>query len=203
MIALAVLLTVIGGLAFFMAGRSMRPRAAQPLPLPLPPPPQPLAPPPPPPPPPGPDPAIANLHHQLSLLDQRRTAAEAESVQLRAALLVNMRGRLTTPLSDPAGPHYLQQVTDELTRNPGVAALVVADDLGLLVAGSSARADELAALGGFLAGAGDRARNLAALGPVARVMVEDVRGATASVTPLPGTALVAVAVQEPPEGLRP
>lgn len=200
MIGLAVLLSVIGGLAFFMAGRAMRPRASQPLPAPPPPPPPP---PPRPLPPPGPDPAVAMLNHQVSVLDQRRATAEAETAQLRTALVAQQRGRLTTPTSDPAGPHYLQQVTAELHRNPGVAAIVVADDLGLLVAGNSVRGDELAALGGFLAGAGDRARSLADLGPVARVMVEDIRGTTASVTHLPGTALVAVAVQEPPEGPRP
>ncbi|MEZ4399325.1 MAG: hypothetical protein R3B06_04860 [Kofleriaceae bacterium] len=193
MIGLAVAMSVVGALAFFMAGRATRPAAVE------------AAPPPPPtaaPPPPGPDPAVAALTHQVQLMDQRRAAAEAEAAHLRAALIVNMRGRLTMPVADPTAPHYLQRVTDELTLNPGLAALVVADDLGLLVAGSAARGDELAALGGFLAGAGDRARSLAALGPVARVMVEDIRGATASVTPLPGTALVAVAVQEPPEGPR-
>jgi predicted regulator of Ras-like GTPase activity (Roadblock/LC7/MglB family) len=126
-----------------------------------------------------------------------RARLEAAAHELHALRLLAGRGRLTLPPLDADALPALQHFTEQAGKSPGMTSLVVADDLGLLVAGTSPRADELAALGGFLVGAGDRVRNLAALGPLARVMVEDTRGATASVTPLPGTDLVAVAVQEP------
>lgn len=190
MIAVAAILTAIGALAFFMAGRAFGRRAPSAAPAAT------LSPPAPPPlpvPPPAPPLPIGPTSAELEL----RARLEAAGHELHALRLIAGRGRLTLPQLDADALPALQRFTEQAGQSPGVTSLVVADDLGLLVAGTSPRADELAALGGFLVGAGDRVRNLAALGPLARVMVEDVRGATASVTPLPGTDLVAVAVQEP------
>lgn len=194
MIAVAAILTAIGALAFFMAGRAFGRRAASAspeVPLRSPPMPAPM-PAPPPAPPPAPLP-VGPTSAELEL----RARLEAAGHELHTLRLLAARGRLPLPQLDADALPALQRFTEQAGKSPGVTSLVVADDLGLLVAGTSPRADELAALGGFLVGAGDRVRNLAALGPLARVMVEDVRGATASVTPLPGTDLVAVAVQEP------
>jgi predicted regulator of Ras-like GTPase activity (Roadblock/LC7/MglB family) len=189
-IAVAALLTAIGALAFFMAGRAFgrrAPLASSDAPVAV------AAAPPLPPPPPAPSLPVGPTAAELEL----RARLEAAAHELHALRLLAGRGRLTLPPLDADALPALQHFTEQAGKSPGMTSLVVADDLGLLVAGTSPRADELAALGGFLVGAGDRVRNLAALGPLARVMVEDTRGATASVTPLPGTDLVAVAVQEP------
>jgi predicted regulator of Ras-like GTPase activity (Roadblock/LC7/MglB family) len=95
---------------------------------------------------------------------------------------------LATPALDqplPASPgDALQALVEDLTRRPEVQAAVVADELGLVVAASGERGDELAAAGVMIAHAGTRAEKLLTAAKVRRISVEDDRDLTITVCPL-------------------
>jgi hypothetical protein len=86
----------------------------------------------------------------------------------------------------------LQQVIDRVARLPGVRAVALADDLGLLVAGAGDHGTALAAYGGFLAGVGTRAREHLPLTGLKRCAVEDENSTTICVSPLRGAPLMLV-----------
>jgi len=81
---------------------------------------------------------------------------------------------------------------EDVSRTPGVTSAVIADDLGLLVAGSGDHAVAMAAVGGYLAGVGARTRDLVGMTETTRIVVEDDAGLAIAATPLPGSTLIAV-----------
>jgi hypothetical protein len=79
-------------------------------------------------------------------------------------------------------------------RMPRAAGGVIADDLGLLVAGDHQSGVALAAVGGYLHGVGNRMREFLGFNPAARILVEDDAGNSVTATPMPGASAQLVAV---------
>lgn len=120
----------------------------------------------------------------------------AQTRVLRAPPAANRHeDSVATLLSGGLGAAGPDELLRRISADAGVHSAVVSDELGLLVAGSGERAEELAALGGFLAGVGDRARQLGGLGTPTRVVIEDDRHTTLTAIHVPGAPLVAVTVR--------
>lgn len=183
-----VLLSLAGAAAFFLAGAlATRPRAAAP--------------------------AVARelaalrSAHAVALDDRHRLGDEV--IRLTAAVraaaeLAADNARLRAAAADGAAALAatmsrggLEGLVRHLAADPRVAAAVVSDELGLLVAGAGDGAEEMAAAGGYLAGVGDRTGALTHLGAASRIVVEDDRGATVTATRLPGAPLVAITMTRP------
>jgi|GEM_PF-3142957 len=136
---------------------------------------------------------IVELERELANVTHRAAAAQLGVRQVAGA------AALAATMSRTG----LEGLVRQLRADPQVAAAVVSDELGLLVAGTGAGAEEMAAAGGYLAGVGDRTRMLTHLGAAARIVVEDEDGATVTATRLPGGPLVAITVTRPrPPALR-
>ena len=159
--------------------------------------------------PPTDDHAMRNV--ELELL--RRRVAEAEDLRVENERLRVQLAQAKTAVRNappPAGParhrvprasgrlptqpalEALDGILAQLRSDPHVASAVISDETGLLVAGSGAGAEIMAALGGYLAGVGARAEGLLHLEPAMRVTVEDDHGKVLTAMRLPGAPLVAV-----------
>ncbi len=136
------------------------------------------------------------------------TALRTRTAELEGELATVSRRAAATQLGVRQGPGAaalaatmsrggLEGLVRHLASDPQVSAAVVSDELGLLVAGTGAGAEEMAAAGGYLAGVGDRTRALTHLGAAARIVVEDEDGATVTATRLPGAPLVAITMTRP------
>jgi predicted regulator of Ras-like GTPase activity (Roadblock/LC7/MglB family) len=98
------------------------------------------------------------------------------------------------PRRAPTAPSALDSLLVELQQGPGVTGGVIADDLGLLVAGDHQTGVTLAAVGGYLHGVGNRMREFLGFGPATRILVEDDTGSSVTATPMPGASAQLVAV---------
>jgi predicted regulator of Ras-like GTPase activity (Roadblock/LC7/MglB family) len=94
----------------------------------------------------------------------------------------------------PTAPSALDALLVELSSGPGVTGAVIADDLGLLVAGDHGSGVTLAAVGGYLHGVGMRMREFLGIGATARILVEDETGNSVTAMPMPGATAQLVAV---------
>jgi predicted regulator of Ras-like GTPase activity (Roadblock/LC7/MglB family) len=122
---------------------------------------------------------------------------------LRAQAFVSAppRPRSPTPMLSTTG-RALQTIVDTETRLGRAKSAVIADELGLLVAASSATNeynDALAALGAYLADVGSKTRDILPLRKLRQVIVCDDHNVILTVRPLPtedpGLALVTLAVE--------
>jgi len=99
-----------------------------------------------------------------------------------------------TPRRAATEPTALEALLADVGSGPGVTGAVIADDLGLLVAGSASTGVALAAVGGYLVGVGARMREFLGFQPAARILVEDEAGNSVTATPMPGASAQLVAV---------
>lgn len=80
------------------------------------------------------------------------------------------------PLADTrASGDVLRKILAQETRNGGMAGAVIADDLGLVVAGQGELCEVLAAYGAALAGAGAKTRELLPFEQLRKLTVQDDR----------------------------
>jgi hypothetical protein len=139
----------------------------------------------------------------------RITAASAEQLATRVAELERevdflrheqMTARVARPVPATVqrragtAPSALDALVVDLKSGPGVTGAVIADDLGLLVAGEAKTGVALAAVGGYLVGVGARMREFLGFQPAARILVEDDAGNSVTATPMPGASAQLVAV---------
>jgi predicted regulator of Ras-like GTPase activity (Roadblock/LC7/MglB family) len=139
----------------------------------------------------------------------RTAAAGAEALKARVAELERevdflrheqLTARVSRPVPArvprraPTAPSALEALLTELQSGPGVTGGVIADDLGLLVAGDHQSGVALAAVGGYLHGVGNRMREFLGFNPAARILVEDDAGNSVTATPMPGASAQLVAV---------
>lgn len=82
-----------------------------------------------------------------------------------------------------ASGDVLRELLERETRQGGVAAAVIADTLGLVVAGQGELCEALAAYGAVLAGVGDKTREALAFNQVHKLTVQDER-TTLTVRPI-------------------
>jgi predicted regulator of Ras-like GTPase activity (Roadblock/LC7/MglB family) len=136
-------------------------------------------------------------------LATRAAALEGELAKARRALQaapaappVRAVARQTARLSTSPALGTLDAIIAELRADPRIAAAVISDELGLLVAGGGEGAETMAALGGYLAGVGARAQGLLKLDAMSRIIVEDDHGKVLTATRLAGAPLVAVTVSK-------
>jgi predicted regulator of Ras-like GTPase activity (Roadblock/LC7/MglB family) len=137
---------------------------------------------------------------QCDSLSSRISELEAELQIARASAFAAAPAPAARPPAPPrlravpetSTEQSLQQVIDRVARLPGVRAVALADDLGLLVAGAGDHGTALAAYGGFLAGVGVRAREHLPLGGLRRCAIEDENATTICVSPLRGAPLMLV-----------
>ena len=130
-------------------------------------------------------------------LRHRVTELEREVDFLRHEQLTARTGRPVPPhVHRRAGtaPSALEALLQDLGTGPGVTGAVIADDLGLLVAGSAQTGVALAAVGGYLVGVGARMREFLGFQAAARILVEDEDGNSVTATPMPGASAQLVAV---------
>ncbi|HTJ44437.1 MAG TPA: hypothetical protein VL463_20175 [Kofleriaceae bacterium] len=125
---------------------------------------------------------------ESELAKARRAAPPSPPNPASSARSARPTARLpTSPALDT-----LDALVSELRRDPKVAAAVISDEIGLLVAGGGDGAETMAALGGYLAGVGVRAQGLLHLDAASRIIVEDDHGKILTATRLAGAPLVAV-----------
>jgi predicted regulator of Ras-like GTPase activity (Roadblock/LC7/MglB family) len=78
----------------------------------------------------------------------------------------------------------LRGILDRETRHRDVAGAVIADDLGLVVAGKGALCDVLAAYGAVLAGIGEKTREVLPLRELRKLVIQDAADMTLTVRPI-------------------
>lgn len=135
---------------------------------------------------------------ELATLNEQMRALRAQAFIAKPA---PTRTKTLSPTLSATG-RALQTIVDTETRSGRAKTAVIADELGLLVAASSASSeynDALAALGAYLADVGSKTRDILPLHKLRQVVVSDDHDLTLTVRPLatddPGLALVTLAVQ--------
>jgi predicted regulator of Ras-like GTPase activity (Roadblock/LC7/MglB family) len=83
-----------------------------------------------------------------------------------------------------SGGKALQALVEDLATRGAIRAVVIADELGLVVAAAGEQADEMAAAGVVIARAGAQARQLLPVGKLRRIVVEDEDDVALTVRPL-------------------
>jgi hypothetical protein len=135
------------------------------------------------------------LTRRVGVLEQELQAARAQAFAAAPAP-APAEARPAVPrlrsVPEASTEKSLQQVIDRVARLPGVRAVALADDLGLLVAGAGEHGTVLAAYGGFLAGVGTKASEHLPIGLLRRCAIEDENSTTISVSPLRGQPLMLV-----------
>lgn len=140
---------------------------------------------------------LGHTRKELANLNEQTRMLRAQAIIGKPA----PRPRTPTPTLSATG-RALQTIVDTETRLGRAKSAVIADELGLLVAASSATNeynDALAALGAYLADVGSKTRDILPLRKLRQVVVSDDQDLTLTVRPLPtddpGLALVTLAVQ--------
>jgi hypothetical protein len=126
--------------------------------------------------------------NESGALRRRIEELSSELASLRAQGLIQselLRPALPLPTGDGRGTsEALQSLLDGIAAHPGMRAAVLADDLGLLIAGVGDHANPLAAFAGFLDGIAAKTREFLPMAPLRRVTVEDHNHATVSACPV-------------------
>jgi predicted regulator of Ras-like GTPase activity (Roadblock/LC7/MglB family) len=142
---------------------------------------------------------LSHTKRELAVLNEQHRVLRAQAFIAKPP--APPRPRTPTPTLSATG-RALQTIVDTETRLGRAKSAVIADELGLLVAASSATNeynDALAALGAYLADVGSRTRDILPLRKLRHVVVCDDHDVTLTVRPLamddPGLALVTLAVE--------
>jgi predicted regulator of Ras-like GTPase activity (Roadblock/LC7/MglB family) len=148
---------------------------------------------------------LRGLEEELGHAKRELATVHEQTRILRAQAFVSKptpaRQRTPTPTLSATG-RALQTIVDTEMRLGRAKSAVIADELGLLVAASSATNEyneALAALGAYLADVGSKTRDILPLRNLRQVTVCDDHDVTLTVRPLatddPGLALVTLAVE--------
>lgn len=151
---------------------------------------------------------LRGLEEELGLALREIAVLNEQARVLRAQAFTTKptpaRRRTPTPALSATG-RSLQTIVDTETRLGRAKSAVIADELGLLVAASSATSeynDALAALGAYLADVGSKTRDILPLRKLRQVIVCDDHDVILTVRPLatddPGLALVTLTVEPTP-----
>ncbi|HET6336517.1 MAG TPA: hypothetical protein VFG30_25010 [Polyangiales bacterium] len=142
---------------------------------------------------------LSHTKRELAMLNEQHRVLRAQVFIAKPPAAP--RPRTPTPTLSATG-RALQTIVDTETRLGRAKSAVIADELGLLVAASSATNeynDALAALGAYLADVGSKTRDILPLRKLRHVVVCDDHDVTLTVRPLamddPGLALVTLAVE--------
>jgi hypothetical protein len=126
----------------------------------------------------------------LPLLRDECARLRAENAGLRTRDLIAgapVRPRKAVHLDDANPKSWgkaLQALVDELAGGAQIRAVVVADELGLVVAASGENGDELAAAGVVIVHAGARVGQLLPVGKLRKLIMQDEHDLTVTVRPL-------------------